>query len=117
MGRVLQNADTLIGQVEENDCGSQHSTLAEDIDIHNVANAHKSENQYLAADAFEANGTGEVLVSDGAHDAGDVVDHRKGDQRIQKAVHTAQEPSKEAAESGESQLNASPDLFHSVVLL
>lgn len=36
MGRVLQNAETLIGQVEENDCGSQHSTLAEDIDIHNV---------------------------------------------------------------------------------
>ena len=116
MGRVLQNADTLIGQVEENDCGTQHTAFAKHIDIHNVANAHHSENQNLTADTLETNGTGEVLIGDGAHDAGDVVDYRKGNQRIQKAVNTTQELSKEATESGECNLNARPDLFHSVIL-
>ena len=117
MGGVLHDADTLVGQVEENDCGTQHSTLTEDIDIHDVTDAYKGKNQHLTADALEANRTGELLVGDGAHDTGDVVDYRKGNQRIQKAINTTQEPTEEATESGEGNLNARPDLFHSVVLL
>ena len=41
MSGILQHGHTFIGQIEENDCGSQHPTLAKDIDIHNVADAHE----------------------------------------------------------------------------
>ena len=73
---------------------------------------NKGEDQYLSADVLEADSTGEVFVRNCAHDAGHIVDHRKGDQRIQKAVRTAEEPPKETSESGKGKLNASPDLFH-----
>jgi hypothetical protein len=117
MGGVLHDADTLVGQVEENDCGTQHTALTENIDIYNVSDAHQGEDQHFTADALKANGTGELLVGDGSHDACDVVDYRKGNQRIQKAINPTQEPTEEATESGEGNLNARPDLFHSVVLL
>lgn len=46
-----------------------------------------------------------------------VVDHYKGDQSIQKAVRAAKEPAEKAAQCRKSNLNAVPDLFHSLVLL
>ena len=82
MCRVLQNADTLIGEVEENDCGTQYTAFAEYIKIYDVTDTYKDEYQDLTAYALKAYLTGEVLVGDGAHDTSDVVNHRKGNQRI-----------------------------------
>ena len=109
---ILHDADALVGQVEEDDCGTQHTALTENIDIYNVSDAHQGEDQHFTADALKANGTGELLVGDGAHDACDVVDYRKGNQRIQKAINPTQEPTEEATESGEGNLNARPCLLY-----
>ena len=53
MSGILQHGHTFIGQIEENDCGSQNAALAQDVHIQNICKANQCENQHLAADAPE----------------------------------------------------------------
>jgi hypothetical protein len=88
--------------------------MVEHIDITGRLRCPQSEDQHLAADAFEADRTGELLVGDGAHDAGDVVRHDEDDECDQKAVTAAQEPAEPASDGGECELNGVPEFFHAL---
>ena len=114
---VFQQAHTFIGKVEENHRRPQNTCPTEHIDIQNVSDAHKGEDQHLAADSFEAHFAGKVLVRDGTQNAGDVVDDHKGNQGIQKSIHSAEKPAEKAAQGSERDLNAIPNLFHIRFLL
>ena len=52
------------------------------------------------------------MVGDGAHDAGDVVDHHKGDQGVQKAIAASEEPAEPSSDGGKHELDAVPEFFH-----
>ena len=67
MSCVLQKAHTLIGDVEENHCSSQHTAGADHLHIKHIGNANEQENQHLATDALEADLAGEAFVCDGTH--------------------------------------------------
>ena len=53
MSCILQHGHTFIGQIEENDCGSQNAALAQNVHIQNIGQTNQCENQHLAADATE----------------------------------------------------------------
>ena len=65
MSCVLQKAHSLIGDVEENHCSSQHTACPDHLHIQHIGNAHEQENQHLAADSLKADLAGEVLVRNG----------------------------------------------------
>jgi hypothetical protein len=55
------------------------------------------------------------LSTIGAHDAGDVVDDHKGDERVKEAVSSAEKPADAASNGGKYNLNPVPDFFHDVI--
>src|SRR5690554_5261934 len=83
MGRILDEGYTLVGNVEENDGGTDYGAGADNLSVQNVAYAYKGKDQHLLEDALEANRRGQLLIDNGAHDAGDVVDDHKGQKCIQ----------------------------------
>ncbi|MPN64342.1 hypothetical protein SDC9_212114 [bioreactor metagenome] len=82
MRRVLQHGHAFVGAVEKDDGGTQNLAVADEIDVHNVRDAHHDKNQHLLADALEADLAGQLFVRDGAHDTGDVVHNYEHKQRI-----------------------------------
>ena len=72
----------------------------------------KGKNRYLFEDALKANGAGELAVYDGAHDACQVIEHDKQEQRVQKPVTAAQKPAEPAADACENDLNSYPEFLH-----
>ena len=58
MSGVFCQRQTLIGQIEKDDRRSEHSRLAEHLNINDVSNADKHEDEHFAADAFEAHFAG-----------------------------------------------------------
>lgn len=71
MDAVFHEGQSFIRDVEKDDCCAKHSGMVEHIDVEGVCDADQNEDQHLAADALEADRRGELLIGDGAHDAGD----------------------------------------------
>ena len=105
------------GHVEKDDRSPQHRSTADDLRVNDVADADDGKDQHLLEDAFEAHGRGQLLVDNGAHDAGDVVDHHKRKQCVKQAVTTSQEPSEPTADGSEGDLNGCPKFLHRDFLL
>ena len=101
MGCVLHEGYSFIGQVEENDGGAKYTCRAEDLHIHQVADADQHKYQDLFEDAPEANLRGELLVHDSAHDPGEIVQNHKGQQGVQQAIAAAEEIAEPATNGGE----------------
>ena len=95
MGRIFQKAYTLVGNVEEDHRGAQRLPGADKLGVNEVPDSHHYENENLAENPAKAHIAGQLLIHNGAHHAGNVVDHNKGNQRIQKTV----QPSKKPADS------------------
>ena len=117
MGRILHKGNTLIGQIKENDCGPQHTSRTEDLHVHQVADADQNKNQDLFEDAPEADLRGQLLIHDGAHNPGEVVQNYEGQQCVQQAVAPTEEVAQPATDSGEDKLDSVPKFFHDDVLL
>ena len=115
MSCILQKAHALIGNVEENHCDSQHTACSDNLHIQHIGNANEQENQHLAADALKADLTGEVLVRNGTHYPGDIINHHKGKQCVEQTVTAAKELAKPAADACKYKLNAVPEFFHDIV--
>ena len=117
MGRILDEGYTLVGNVEENDGGTDYGAGADNLSVQNVADAYKGKDQHLLEDALEANCRGQFLIDNGAHDAGDVVDDHKGQKCIQQPITSSQEPSEPTAYCGKRKLNGRLKFLHSEILL
>ena len=87
-------------------------TRADHLRVEDMSDADEGEDQDLPEDAPEADRGREPVIHDGAHDAGDVVQHDEGDEGIDEPVASAEEPSEPAADCGEDELNAVPEFFH-----
>ena len=114
MCRILQKAHALVGEVKENNCGSQDTAGPDDLHIKDICNPDQQENQYLTADAPEPHFSGEGLVVDGTHHTRDVVDDHKGNKGIKRAIAATEKVAEPSSDSGENKLNRVPELFHSV---
>ena len=112
VGGVLQQGQPLIREIEEDHRRAHDAPGSNHIHIQDVGDAHQQENQHLPTDALETNGAGELLVRRRAHDPRDVVNDCEGHQREEQAVTAAQEPAQPAADGGEGELDAAPELFH-----
>ena len=117
LGRVLQDGNSFIGDVEENDGRAQDRVLAENIDVQDVCDTDDAENDDLLGDALEADAAGQLLMGDRHKDAGNVVDHHKGDQGKKKAVCPAEQPAKNTADGRERSLYRVPCASHGFHLL
>ena len=82
--------------------------------IEKMSDADQGKNQDLLENALEADLTGQLVIHNGAHDAGDVVDDYESQKRVKQAVTSSQEPSQPAADSGEYYLNGRPEFFNVV---
>ncbi len=102
---IFENADTFIGNVEEDDCCTKDTARADDMKVKDAANAYEQENQNLSTDTFEANLAGKGVIADSAHDAGDVVDDHKGNECVEQAVPASEEVAEPATNAGEDKLN------------
>ena len=111
VGRILQDAQAVVGQEEENDGSAKYAGLLQDLHIEDMGKADQQEDQHLAADALEAHGGAELFIADGAHHAGDVVDGDKNHQRIEQAVAAAEEIAEPCAQAEKRGLNESPEFF------
>ena len=73
MGRILQDAEAVIGEEEKDDGGAENAGFIQDLRIQNMGKSDQQEDQHLAADAFESYRGAELLIADGAHHTGDVM--------------------------------------------
>ena len=52
VGSILQNAHTLIGQIEEDHRGANNASVSDHVDIDHLGDADQKENDRLPADSF-----------------------------------------------------------------
>ena len=112
MRGVLRQGQSLVGEVEEDDRRAQHARMPQHLHVDDVADPHQQKDQHLAADALEADLAGELLVRDGAHDAGQVVAGHEDDERDQETVASAEEVAEPASDGGEDELDRVPEFLH-----
>ena len=91
VGGILQDTQAVIRNRPEDDSSTQDTGLVQDVHVQHLGDAHQQEGQHLPAEAAEANRGAELMVLDGAHDAGEVVRDHKDQQRVEQAVASAQE--------------------------
>ena len=102
MGGVLQDGESVVRDGPEDDRRAEDTRLVQHMDIQHLSDAGQEKGQYLPAEAAKADCGTELPVADGAHDAGQVVDDDKDQQRVQQPVAAAQEVAQPAADGGES---------------
>ena len=112
MRGVLYQRHAFIGDVKEDHGGAKDAARADNLGVDDMPDTDEQEDEHLPADAFKAHLAGQILIRHSAHDARDVVDHNKGDQRIEQTVTAAEEPAQPAADGGEDKLNDIPEFFH-----
>lgn len=105
MRGVLGEGDPFVRDVEEDDRRPQNPFVTEHVDVEDIGDADQNEDQDLAADPFEADGTRQLPVRDGAQHTGDVVADHEDDERDQKPVTASEEVSEPSADSGKDELN------------
>ena len=91
------------------DCAAQRLPRADHMQIDDVRDTDQHDDEHLPTDALEAHLAGELLISNCAHQTGDVVDHHENDERSHQAVHTSYEIAEIAADGSSSRLNLGPD--------
>ena len=109
---VLQDRETVVGNGPEDDGGTQDARLVQDVRVQDLGDAHQQECQHLAAEAAEAYSRAELMILNGAHDAGEIVHDHKHQQGIKQAVASAQEVAEPCADCSESGLDDSPIITH-----
>ena len=116
MGGVLQDGEAVVGDGPEDHGGTQDAGLVQDVHVQYLGDAHQQEGQYLPAEAAEANRGAELMVLDGAHDAGEIVRDHKDQQRVEQAVASAQEVAEPCADGGERSFDDGRDEMRKQVL-
>ena len=116
MGGVLQDGEAVVGDGPEDHGGTQDAGLVQHVYIQNLGDAHQKEGQHLPAEAAEANRGAELMVLDGAHDAGEVVHDHEDQQRVEQAVASAQEIAEPCADGGERSFDDGRDEMRKQVL-
>ena len=116
VGGVLQDRETVVGNGPEDDGGTKHPRLVQDMYIQDLGNAHQKEGQHLPAEASEAHGGAELLILNGAHDAGEIVHDHEDQQRVEQAVASAQEIAEPCADGGERSFDDGRDEMRKQVL-
>lgn len=89
MGRILQQGQSFIRQVKADHGAAKRGAGAHDMNVHHVGHAYQHQDQHLLADALEAHGAGQLLVDHRAHEARDVVERHKYNQRNHQSVHAS----------------------------
>lgn len=82
------------------------------MNVEDIGDAYKQENQYLSTDTFKANFTGKRVIGNCTHDTGDVVDDNKGDKSVEQAITATKEVAKPATNASKDKLNCVPEFFH-----
>ena len=101
VGGILQDTQAVVGDRPEDDGGTQDAGLVQDVHVQDLSDAHQKEGQHLPAEASETDRGAELVVLNGAHDAGEVVRDHENQQRIEQAVASAEEVAEPGADSGE----------------
>ena len=117
MRGILHERDAFIRDVEKDDCCAQDGAASDDLHVEDVGDAHQQEDEHLAADALKADSAGELVVCDGAHDAGDVVHNGEDHERNEQAIAAAEEVAQPATDGRKHKLNGVPEFFHDDFLL
>ena len=115
MRGVLRERYTLVGDVEEDHRCAKDAARAYDLHIEDVGDPHEQKNKHLAADTFEADLAGELLVSHSAHDARDVVHGHENHKSDKQAGTAAEEVAEPSADCRKDELNGVPEFFHTLV--
>ena len=79
-------------------------------------NSDKNIHAYVPADTSEAHFTGQFLISDRTHDAGNIVCYDKYQQGEKKAITASQKVSKPSTSNRKNKLTKTPKFFHSYLL-
>ena len=116
VGGVFQDGEAVVGDRPEDDGGTQDTGLVQNINVQYLGDPHQKESQHLPAEAAEAHGGAELVVLDGAHDAGEIVRDHEDQQRIEQAVTSALEVAEPGADSGERSLDDAPKVFPCSIL-
>src|SRR5699024_9795777 len=115
MGCVLQNAYTLITQIEEDHRCPDHTSRSNDLHINDVGDANQKEDQHLPANSLKSHMAGQLLVRHGTHNACKIIHHRKQHQGDEQAVTSPKEVPKPSAHSRKDQLDHVPEFFHNEI--
>ena len=113
---VLQDGEAVVRNRPEDDSGAQDARLVQDMHVQDLGDAHQQEGQHLPAEAAEADSGAELMVLDGAHDAGEVVHDHEDQQRVEQAVASAQEIAEPCADGGERSFDDGRDEMRKQVL-
>ena len=89
VGCVLQQGQTLVGQVEADHGAAQCGAGAHNMNVHHVGHAHQHQDQHLFTDSLEAHGAGQLLIDHRAHQARDIIQNHENDQRNHESVHAS----------------------------
>lgn len=109
VGRVLQQAQALVGQIESDHRAPQRTAGADHMQINDVRNTHHEQDEHLFADALEAHGRGQFLVQNGAHDPGHVIQPHEDHEGDHQAVDAAKKVPQPSADGRDGDLDLRPD--------
>ena len=82
LSHVFHDAHCLVGNIEHGGYGTQDIFGAQQKAVNNAAQVHQRKNSDLLGDSMGTHIAGQLFIMDGNTDAGDIIDHHKGNQRI-----------------------------------
>lgn len=115
-GRVLQDGQAFIGQVEENHSGTDRCAVLKDLRVDDVGNPNQQEDAHLLGNALKAHLAGQFLADTRRKDAGEVVGHHKDDERVEEAIKASEKPAEKTAQCRKSKLELVDYILHTCTL-
>lgn len=115
-GRVLQDGQAFIGQVEENHSGANRCAVLKHLRIDNIRHAHQQEDAHLLGNALKAHLAGQLLADARRKDTGEVVGHHKDDECVEEAIKASEEPAEKTAQCRKSKLELVDYILHTCTL-
>lgn len=83
---ILKKTDTLVTDVKENHCSSNHSGMVQHLHINDIGDSHHDENQGFPKDSLKSNVAGKLAVYYGANNAGEIIANLQM-QEVRNASH------------------------------
>lgn len=117
MCRILHDGESLIGEIKEIDGCPQHATTTQQMQIQQMPHTNHGKDQYLPANFFESDLAGKLSVCKCAHEASEIIQHCKNNQRVEHPIISAQEVSQPSTDYCEYCLDHIPEFLHHHILL
>src|SRR5699024_10074992 len=113
---VLQDAQALIRQIEENHRSADGGPIPDHLGVHDVGKPHKDEDTGFLSDAFKPDLRGKLPAHSRGQKTGKIIQHHKDDQRVEEPVKPSPEPAKEPSKSRKRKFNFVDHILHNMLL-